>query len=56
MTGPGLTGWGGGFSNVPFTEGDDILKVGPAPPTNRCFLRAYCVPGVVLGTWGDEKK
>lgn len=56
MTGQGLIGWGGGFSDVPFTEGDAILKAGAAPPINRSFLRAYHVPGVVLRAGGDEQK
>lgn len=56
VTGQGLRGRSEGFSDITFTEGDVILKPGPAPPINRHFLRTYRVPGIVLGTEGNEQK
>ena len=50
------SGWGGDYSDVPLTQRGDILKVAPAPPINRWFLRASCVPGAVRGAGGDEEK
>lgn len=58
MTGHGLIGSSEVGASVTSTSYRTIRSpgIGPFPPINKCFLRAYSVPAIVLGAGGDKQK